>query len=93
MTYSSICVEYASYGWICVAIEHRDGSGPRTFVNYADGKPPRVVDYIHPKGGNDTVNDTDRETDHELRDAQITMRKREIEEVHQCWRGRKGRSS
>lgn len=32
-TYSSLCGEFASYGFICVAIEHRDGSGPRTFVN------------------------------------------------------------
>ncbi|GIZ39670.1 hypothetical protein CKM354_000304500 [Cercospora kikuchii] len=32
--YSSICGELSSYGHIVVAIEHRDGSGPRTYVNY-----------------------------------------------------------
>ncbi|TVY51399.1 Platelet-activating factor acetylhydrolase [Lachnellula cervina] len=32
-TYSSVCGEFASYGFIVIALEHRDGSGPRTFVN------------------------------------------------------------
>lgn len=80
-TYSAICGEYASYGWVCCAIEHRDGSGPRTFVNYSDDRKARVVDYVHPADGrNDTSNE--EHTDHELRNAQIMMRKREIHEVY-----------
>jgi len=44
--YSSLCGEFASYGFIVCAIEHRDGSGARTFVNH----PPKGLDN-HEKGG------------------------------------------
>lgn len=45
--YSSLCGELASYGFIVCAVEHRDGSGPRSFVN-------------HPPGWEHTENESDK---------------------------------
>ena len=64
--YSHVCGEFASFGFIVCALEHRDGSAPRTFIHRqpddregdselddkkeAKEQSPRHIDYIFPKG-------------------------------------------
>lgn len=47
--YSTMCTEFASYGFVVCAVEHRDGSGPRTIVNHP--KPRESSEGSEPLGG------------------------------------------
>jgi platelet-activating factor acetylhydrolase len=60
--YSSVCGEFASHGFVVVALEHRDGSGPRTIINHPKEGPAREKcvealrdDHHHPDKGYDVV--------------------------------------
>lgn len=54
--YSSLCGEFASYGFIVVALEHRDGTCPRTLINHPAEKFASRPE--HEK--EDTINDSSR---------------------------------
>jgi platelet-activating factor acetylhydrolase len=44
LCYSAICGELASFGFIVVAVEHRDGSGARTHVSLPEDTDPRDIE-------------------------------------------------
>ncbi len=60
-TYSTICGEFASYRFVVCAIEHRDGSGARTFINH----PPKGLDSGKKREANGNVDHWKQEAEYD----------------------------
>lgn len=58
-TYSSVCEEFASYDFIVCAIEHRDESEARTFMNHSS----KGLDSREEREANENVNHWEEETE------------------------------
>lgn len=74
--YSSVCGEFASYGFVVFALEHRDGSGPRTFVNQPGNKEIKL------DAGVDYENNKDQDLKHSKRGVQTTYDKVVSQPLH-----------
>jgi len=85
LMYSAYCGEMASRGYVCCAIEHRDGTSPSSRIVTADGRAKNLdwlqwSDLVWPELEVQPTDDTC------LRHEQIKMRLAEIEEVIKAMR-------
>lgn len=84
-TYSQYCSALASEGYVVLAIEHRDGSGPSVMLPPEEGsKEPRALQYI--RHSELDWSDEEDSTLTRFRTLQLDIRLREVYETYQSFR-------
>lgn len=88
LMYSSFCGELASRGYVVVAVEHRDGTGPSSSIKLVDGT-VRDLEFVNWQDLDwpDLPSDAQPKDDTTLRHDQLEMRAQEIKEIIRAFEG------
>jgi platelet-activating factor acetylhydrolase len=88
LMYSSFCGELASRGYVVVAVEHRDGTGPSSSIKLVDGT-VRDLEFVNWQDLDwpNLPSDNQPKDDTTLRHDQLEMRAQEIKEIIRAFEG------
>ena len=88
LMYSSFCGEMASRGYIVVAVEHRDGTGPSSSIKLVNGE-TRDLEFVNWQDVEwpNLPADAQPDNDTTLRHDQLDMRAEEIKAIIETMRG------
>lgn len=80
-TYSQYLAELASQGMIIASVEHRDGSGPATTIEYGRGQKEETLMYFKHQELDKDEHGEEKGSLQEMRVAQLELRQAEVLEV------------